>query len=123
MEFEDHKPIYLQIADTLCDKIISQEWLEEQRIPSVREMGSLLGVNPNTVIRSYDYLQGEEIIYNKRGIGYFVNSDAKKIIFDQRKKHFLKNEIPTLFKELDQLEISIEELTSLYKEFKESLRI
>ncbi len=65
MEFNDHKPIYLQIADTVCDKIVSGEWNAEDRVPSVRELGMTLGVNPNTIMRSYEYLQTINVIYNK----------------------------------------------------------
>ena len=47
---------------------------EEERILSVREYAATVEVNANTVVRTYDYLQGQEIIYNKRGIGYFVSA-------------------------------------------------
>ncbi|MDD4292288.1 MAG: GntR family transcriptional regulator, partial [Bacteroidales bacterium] len=77
MEFNEHKPIYLQISDTICDKILGEEWREEERIPSVRELGITLGVNPNTIMRTYDHLQSVEIIYNKRGVGYYITTGAK----------------------------------------------
>ena len=79
MEFDQHKPIYLQIADAICERIdaiceriLTGTWPEGERIPSVRECGISLEVNPNTVARSYDELSTEGIIHNKRGIGYFV---------------------------------------------------
>ena len=43
MEFKEHKAIYLQIADTLCERILSKQWVAEERIPSVRELGTALG--------------------------------------------------------------------------------
>ena len=56
MEFDQHKPIYLQIADAICERILTGQWPEGDRIPSVRECGVSLEVNPNTVARSYDEL-------------------------------------------------------------------
>lgn len=72
MEFNEHKPIYLQIADNLCDKILGGEWQPEERIPSVRELGTLLGVNPNTIMRTYDHLQSLEVIFNKRESATYI---------------------------------------------------
>ena len=68
MKFKESKSIYLQIADRICDEILQGQYPEEERIPSVREYAGTVEVNANTVVRTYDYLQGLEIIYNKRGI-------------------------------------------------------
>ena len=72
MNFKESKAIYLQIADRICDEILLGQYPEEERIPSVREYAAIVEVNANTVMRSFDYLQVQNIIYNKRGIGYFV---------------------------------------------------
>ena len=78
MELNQNKPIYLQIADGISEKILSGELKEGDRILSVRELGSELGVNPNTAMRSYEKLTMDGILYNQRGIGYFVADGAKK---------------------------------------------
>lgn len=116
MEFNDNKAIYLQIADTLCERILSGKWNAEERIPSVREMGTLLGVNPNTVVRSYDYLQQMEIIYNKRGIGYFVTSQAKEAIINEQKTTFLQEELPVIIRKMKMLSIPFSQIEKIYKE-------
>lgn len=67
MKFKESKSIYLQIADRINDEILQGQYAEEGRIPSVREYAATVEVNANTVVRTYDYLQGQEIIYNKRG--------------------------------------------------------
>ena len=72
MNFNTDKPIYLQIVDVICDRILSGELKGGDRIPSVREYGADIGVNPNTMMRSYEKLTADGIIFNKRGIGYFV---------------------------------------------------
>lgn len=71
MNFKESKAIYLQIADRICDEILLGQYQEEERIPSVREYAAMVEVNANTAMRSFDYLQSQDIIYNKRGIGYF----------------------------------------------------
>lgn len=115
MEFKDHQAIYLQIAESVCEKLLHGEWKEEDRIPSVRELGATLGVNPNTVARTYEYLQQREIIYNKRGIGFFVSSGARREILADLKNSFLTKELPVFFSRLDTLGITMEEIKGYYK--------
>ena len=86
MEFNSNKSIYLQICDNICEKILSGELQPEARIPSVREYGADIGVNPNTVMRSYEKLTNEGIIFNRRGIGYFISPDAKEIVQKAQQK-------------------------------------
>ena len=59
MEFNSNKAIYLQISDIICEKILSGELKADDRIPSVREYGASIGVNPNTVMRTYEKLLKE----------------------------------------------------------------
>ena len=103
MEFNEHKPIYLQISDTICDKILGDEWREEERIPSVRELGVTHGVNPNTIMRTYDHLQSIEIIYNKRGVGYYVTTGAKANIISIQREQFIKEDLPKITKRMSLL--------------------
>lgn len=88
MNFKESKAIYLQIADRICDEVLLGQYQEEERIPSVREYAAVVEVNANTVMRSYDYLQTQGVIYNKRGIGYFVSVGARKLILSLRKEYF-----------------------------------
>lgn len=119
MKFKETKSIYQQIADRLCDEILQGSYHEEERIPSVREYAATVEVNANTVVRSYDQLQGQEIIYNKRGIGYFVAVGAVERIKQLRRTTFLSDELPEFFGSLATLDISIEEIEKLYKEWRE----
>lgn len=117
MEFKDKQSIYLQIADYISEQIVLGKWPPGERIPSVRDMAGMLEVNPNTVMRTYDFLQGREIIFNKRGIGYSVSNDAKERIGIYRKERFLTNELPDFFRTISLLQISMEEIQLLYKDF------
>ena len=120
MKFKESRPIYLQIADRICDEIHQGIYPEDGRIPSVREYAALVEVNANTVVRTYDYLQSQEIIYTRRGLGYFVCPKAKKKIFSLRKSVFMNVELPEFFKQLRTLGISIEEIVRMYGEQNES---
>ena len=74
-------------------------------------------VNANTVARSFDYLQTREIIFNKRGIGYFVANGAKDTIRTLRKKEFVEESLPELFRKMALLDISIDDVNTLYKRY------
>lgn len=110
MEFKDNKSIALQIADNLSEKILQGNMPVEERIPSVRELAAEMGVNPNTIMRSYAELQSKDIISNRRGIGYFVNINAKKTILEERRKEFFANALPELVHQMNLLDISYDEL-------------
>lgn len=96
MNFNADKPIYLQIADSISERILSGELKGDDRVPSVREYGAEIGVNPNTMMRSYDKLLSEEILYNKRGIGYFVAPDAREKVLSVQREAFLREELPII---------------------------
>ena len=54
--FSGEKPIYLQMADRLCDEILAGKYQDDDRIPSVREYAVMLEVNANTAVKAYDEL-------------------------------------------------------------------
>lgn len=110
MEFDSNKSIYLQICDAICESILKGDLGPDSRIPSVREYGAEIGVNPNTVMRSYEKLTGEGIIYNRRGIGYFISKDARRIVLDTRRQDFLENELPQILRKMELLGISLQDL-------------
>lgn len=110
MEFNQPKGIYQQIADQIKNRIVADEWAAEERIPSIREMAVTLGVNPNTVTRSYQKLLEDGVIENHRGVGYFVAKDAKEEILQREKRQFMSEELPKLCNMLQRLGISLEEV-------------
>lgn len=117
MEFRTNESIYLQIVDYVSDKILLKKWLPETKIPSVRDLAFTLEVNPNTVMRSYEYLQNAEIIYNKRGVGVFVAEDGIKKIKALKKKKFLDSDLPLIFKSMYVLGITLKEIQDLHDKF------
>ena len=116
MIFSNDKPIYIQMADRLCDEILSGVYKDDDRIPSVREYAVLLEVNTNTAVKAYEQLAREEIIYNKRGLGYFVTAGAKKEIKKARKQEFMKQRLPELFRQMQLLDITIEDIQKVWQQ-------
>jgi DNA-binding transcriptional regulator YhcF (GntR family) len=115
MEFNNSNSIYIQIADRLCEQILDNQINGNERIPSVREYAADIQVNPNTVMRTYGLLQERGILYNKRGIGYFVSEKAKEIVMKAKKEEFVKESLPEIFKMMDLLNIDFKELEKIYK--------
>jgi DNA-binding transcriptional regulator YhcF (GntR family) len=116
VEFRQNQAIYLQIADHISERILLGTWKGGERIPSIREMSEAIEVNPNTVMRSYGYLQDLDIIYNQRGIGYFVAEDAYNKTLEQKKRSFVRRELPRIFRTMDLLHLTCEDLKVLYEE-------
>ncbi len=111
MNFSNDKPIYLQMADRLMDEIVAGVYLPESRIPSVREYAVNLCVSTNTAMKTYEELAKDNIIYNKRGLGYFVSPGANERIREERRHEFYEQQIPQLTRQMKMLGISVEELT------------
>jgi len=117
MDFNNNKAIYLQIAEYVCEHILLGKWKSNEKVPSVRELAVEMEVNPNTVMRTYDLLQKQNIINNKRGIGFFLAEDAISNVNLYRKTTFIQDELPQLFRNMYLLEIDFEELKSRYQTF------
>jgi len=110
MIFNNDKAIYVQMADRLCDEILAGKYNADDRIPSVREYAVVLEVNTNTAVKAYDLLARENIIYNKRGLGYFVSSGAHDEIMASRKKEFIEQTLPDVFRQMHLLDIDIQDV-------------
>lgn len=76
-------------------------------------MGATLGVNPNTIVRTYQLLESDDIIYNKRGLGYFVREGARERIKESQRREFLVNDLPQFKAKAELLGITKEELMKL----------
>ena len=98
MKFNNDKAIYVQIADRLCDEILTV----------------LLEVNTNTAVKSYDLLASAGIIYNRRGLGYFVTKGAKDMILQERREQFMEEKLPELFRNMEMLGITIADISEAW---------
>ena len=117
MNFNSNQSIFIQIADRICDRVLSGDYKADERIPSVRELAVEMEVNPNTAMRSFERLQSHNIIYIKRGLGYFISGEANDKIRQMRQNQFMEEVLPSVFKEMQLLGIEAEELIKTYESF------
>ncbi len=118
MEFNDKQAIYEQIADHFCELILKKKMKEGEKIPSIRDTAVKLEVNPNTVFRTYNFMQDTGIIFNKRGIGYFVAENAYQKTLEYKKETFVEEELPKIFQTMDMLNMNTNDLQEQYNVYK-----
>jgi DNA-binding transcriptional regulator YhcF (GntR family) len=75
----------------------------------------MLEVNTNTAVKTYELLAREGIIYNKRGLGYYVHPDARQQILERRRAEFRSQSLPELFRQMRLLEISMEDIVAAWE--------
>ncbi|MBQ8969078.1 MAG: GntR family transcriptional regulator [Bacteroidaceae bacterium] len=114
MDFKNQKAIYLQIADHICGDILSGCYAEDAKLPSVREYAADVEVNVNTVARSFEWLQMHDIVTVRRGLGNFVAPGARQAIENIRKEEFFNIQLPDLFREMQTLGITLNEVINRY---------
>lgn len=98
------------MADRLCDDILAGTYKDDDRIPSVREYAVTLEVNTNTAMKAYDLLARDGIIYNRRGLGYFVTAGARGKIMEARRRDYLDNILPEVFRNMRLLGLTVEDI-------------
>jgi DNA-binding transcriptional regulator YhcF (GntR family) len=113
MDFSENKNIFLQIRDWLADQIMQDKILPGEKVPSVRELAVDLEVNRNTVMRSYSLMEEEGILENKRGIGFFVATGAKRSLLKIQKQAFFAQDLPELLHKVAVLQLNSEDLALL----------
>lgn len=114
MDFKNQKAIYLQIAERIMDDILSGQYAEDDKLPSVREYASEVEVNMNTVARSFEWLQQHDIVIVRRGLGNFVAVGALKEIEALRREEFFHEQLPDLFQSMQTLGIKMDEVVAQY---------
>lgn len=118
----DNRPIYVRLADQICDRILLEDYKKLERIPSVREYAVTQQVNPATAARAFEILERQGVIFNKRGLGFFVSENAVDIIRKMRLDTLLGEESELFFARLSVLNVTPEQLRDMYANFLESHR-
>lgn len=113
MEFEADKPIFRQVADYCVAQISSRAWVEGGRLPSTKELAVGLAVNNRTVMKAYDMLSDAGVIFQRRGMGYYVADNAGERLRDFFRREFIDSTLPNLRREMQRADISPEELFRL----------
>jgi DNA-binding transcriptional regulator YhcF (GntR family) len=112
MDFKNQKAIYLQIAERIMDQILSGQYPEGGKLPSVREYAAEVEVNVNTVARSFEWLQNQDVVVTRRGLGNFVNEGARQIVLELRKREFFNEQVPEFFRTMKTLGVTLNEIVS-----------
>ena len=115
MEFHKNKPIYLQIVDILATKVITKTWTKGMKIPTVKELAKELNVNHNTLMRSLELLQMEQVLFAKRGVGLFLADESYDNALELMRRSFYEEQVPKFFSTMHTLKITLGELIDLYK--------
>lgn len=116
MNFKPNYPIYLQVADFICEKVLKNEWRDGDKLPALKDLAVTTSVNPNTVIKGLGYLVDNNILSTQRGVGYFLTENARNITLDLKRRQFIEEVLPEVFDSMDLLGISLHDLTLIHEE-------
>ncbi len=87
LNYRDARPIYEQVKDGLRHLVVTGAILPGDKLPSVRTLASTLAINPNTIQRAYEALEGEGYVYSVAGKGSFAAE--RKDVDEGRRKALL----------------------------------
>ena len=106
IDFDDERPIFLQIAENIEDAILSGAFPEETQIPSTTEISVTYKINPATALKGMNMLVDTGIIYKKRGVGMFVSKGAAKQLMEKRKDQFYEAYVIKMLDEAKRLNVT-----------------
>ena len=113
LEFSGDRPIFLQLAQSLEDGILSGVYGEETQIPSITEYSVAYKINPATALKGINLLVDEGLIYKKRGIGMFVSAGAREKLLKRRRDVFYDEQVIPVVKDAKRLDMGLEELQKM----------
>ena len=117
LDYRDSRPIYEQVKDGLRHLVVTGVMVPGDKLPSVRTLATQLAINPNTIQRAYNELEGEGYIYSVPGKGSFAAGNTGA---DAQRRTELLAQVRELAAELHYLGVSRRELEALIKEAYES---
>lgn len=110
MQFNQDKPIFIQVAEAIENQILDGLLKPEEQTPSTNDFQRVYQINPATARKGLNILVDEGILYKKRGMGMYVSEDAMEKITNKRQKEFFTTHIPELIKEIKRLNIPMDKL-------------
>lgn len=111
VDFKSRTPIYEQLVENISNMVLRGVLSPNEPIPSVRQLASELGINPNTIHKAYAELERRGIIYSSPGRGSFVSDeigDAKEKMLTE-----LSDEIRSVFDSARALGVTKDEIISI----------
>lgn len=114
IEFDNNLPIYMQIMNYMKQEIVLGKLGPGDKIPSVRELAAELRINPNTVQRTFQELEREEIVETRRGLGRYVTQEEGKIM--AIKKEMAADLLDRFIRGMQELGFAGEEIVQVIQE-------
>ncbi|MGN0715722.1 MAG: GntR family transcriptional regulator [Anaerovoracaceae bacterium] len=114
-KLEDGMPIYLQIVLYIKRGIIAGVIVDGDELPSRRILSALLGVNPNTVQKTYRILEDEGLIQSHAGTKSYMVLDEEKV--RRIRQELLEGDARAVVSAMKQMGLSLDEATALLKKF------
>jgi DNA-binding transcriptional regulator YhcF (GntR family) len=118
MRFNNERPIFAQIIDLLVEDLLAGKLEPGARLPSARELAASLEVNPNTAARALQGLADSGVARCERGMGYFVADGAIELAGAERRRRFFDEELPRVFKIMDEIGATPADIQEQYAAFK-----
>jgi GntR family transcriptional regulator len=120
VDFKPNYPIYLQVADFICERVLKDQWRNGDKLPPLKDLAVTTSVNPNTVIKALGFLVDNNILSTQRGVGYFLTDNALATTLDLKRRQFIDEVLPEVFSSMDLLGLGVNDLTRIYKERRQS---
>ncbi|AIQ18046.1 MULTISPECIES: GntR family transcriptional regulator [Paenibacillus] len=114
IEFDNNQPIYIQIMNYIKGEIITGKLKPGDKILSVRELAAELQINPNTVQRTFQELEREEIVETRRGMGRYVTGREETIM--TIKKEMAQDVLDRFIRGMEELGFQGEEILTVVAE-------
>ena len=114
MEFKPNFPIYLQVADFICEKVLRDQWRNGDKLPALKDLAVTASVNPNTIIKGLGYLVDNHILTTQRGVGYFLTENARELTLELKRRQFIEDVLPEVFATMELLGLTPADLIEIH---------
>lgn len=113
MNFNEEKPIFIQLSEQLEEAILSGAYPEETQIPSITEFSVTYKINPATALKGVNLLVDSGLLYKKRGVGMFVQQGARQQLQDARRERFYHDYVEKFVREARNLGLDRQQLAEM----------
>ncbi|MCM3586710.1 GntR family transcriptional regulator [Mesobacillus maritimus] len=114
-EFQASKPIYMQIVDKIISEIVQGKRRPGDKLPSVREMAVNMGVNPNTIQRTYTELERLKLVESRRGQGTFVAANEE--VMEELGTEMQEEIIELFIQKMEEIGVSKDQLIGMLQRY------
>ncbi len=114
MNFQNERPIYLQIVEQMEMEIMSGHYPKGSKLPTVRELAMQYKVNPNTMQKAFVELEQRGLVFAKRTSGRYVSENES--VIENVKQQAAKAQTQEYIRYVRQLGLEEEDILRLFKE-------